>query len=191
MAYTALMLAAHQGQARVVDLLRHVAELNLQDSNGHTALTGAAFHGHPAVVLQLLRAGADMALRTADGKTALGVRTFLGEVAASRGEAAAVEAGGAGAGSASGGEGGSSGPVPEETGRGGRRRGGRRCRLGQGRGGAGRRRASGRRDTRAVLSLFGALRACASDGREAVRVPQAFVVETRASDEPGLDANLT
>ena len=41
------------------------------------------------------------------------VKTFLGEVAAERRDAAAVEAGGAGAGSASGG---SSGPVPENIG---------------------------------------------------------------------------
>ncbi|EOD41873.1 hypothetical protein EMIHUDRAFT_431850 [Emiliania huxleyi CCMP1516] len=124
------MLAAYQGHERVVDLLlRHGAEVNLQASDGYAALAGAAFNGHPAVVLQLLRAGADMALRTAAGRTALqiakekghtecvaAVKTVLGEVAAERRDAAAVEAGGAGAGSASGGEGGSSGPVPEEIG---------------------------------------------------------------------------
>ena len=93
------------------------AEVDLQDGGGYTALTVAAYYDHPVVVLQLLRAGADMALRTAAGKTALqmakekghtecvaAVRTYLGEVAAARSKAAAVEAGGAGAGGAPAGE---------------------------------------------------------------------------------------
>ncbi|EOD07276.1 hypothetical protein EMIHUDRAFT_198672 [Emiliania huxleyi CCMP1516] len=45
-------------------------------------------------------------------------------------------------------------------------------------------------DISAVLSLFARTADAprASDGREAVRVPQGFAVE---SDEPGLEANLT
>ena len=99
--------AAAKGDERVVDaLLQHGAESNLQASNGHTALTGAACIGHPTVVLRLLRAGADMPLRPAAGKTALqianqrghaecvaAVRTYLGEVTAARSKAPSAEAG--------------------------------------------------------------------------------------------------
>ena len=52
------MCAAFEGDERVVDLLiRHGADVNLQESGGLTALIGAAFFNHPAVVRRLLRAG--------------------------------------------------------------------------------------------------------------------------------------
>ena len=57
--------------ARCNLLLRHGADLNLQDSEGGTALVGAALLNHPAVVRRVLRAGADAAARSEDGKTAL------------------------------------------------------------------------------------------------------------------------
>ena len=45
------MRSASQGHERVVELLiRRGAEVNLQDSNGVTALMMAAFFGHHAVV---------------------------------------------------------------------------------------------------------------------------------------------
>ena len=102
-----VLMIEHVMQA-VMNLAEHVwvlaqGQVDLQDGAGRTALTAAAYYDHPAVVLQLLRAGADMALRTADGYTALqiakekghteciaAVKTFLGEVAAERRDAAAA-----------------------------------------------------------------------------------------------------
>ena len=52
-------------------LIQRGAEVNLQDSDGNTALMHAAYWNRPAVVRRLLRAGADTAARSASGKTAL------------------------------------------------------------------------------------------------------------------------
>ena len=66
-------------------VVRHGTELNLQSSNGGTALMLAALFNRPAVVRRLLRAGADTAARSASGKTAL-------QVAKQEGHAECVEA---------------------------------------------------------------------------------------------------
>ena len=56
------MCAAGQGHERVVELLmQHGAEVNLQDSDGGTALMVAASTGHERVVELLIRHGAEMA----------------------------------------------------------------------------------------------------------------------------------
>ena len=58
---TLLMLAAHHGHERVVDLLlQHGADVNRQDSNGGTALMSAANEGHERVVDLLLQRGAEV-----------------------------------------------------------------------------------------------------------------------------------
>ena len=47
-------------------MLQRGADINLQDSNGFTALMNAAFSNHPTIVLSggsLLRAGSDTTLR--------------------------------------------------------------------------------------------------------------------------------
>ena len=55
-------LAAGYGHERVVELLlQNGADVNLQNSNGGTALMIVALLNHPAVVQRLLRAGADAA----------------------------------------------------------------------------------------------------------------------------------
>ena len=69
---TLLMLAAREGQTRmVVLLLARGAEPNLRHAVGGTALMSAAERGHEAVIQQLLRATADPTLVDADGCTAL------------------------------------------------------------------------------------------------------------------------
>ena len=58
---TMLMLASAQGHASLVEqLLTHGASVDLQDSDGLTALAYAAFAGEAALVRRLLRAGAQM-----------------------------------------------------------------------------------------------------------------------------------
>uniref|UniRef100_A0A3B4WXA8 Uncharacterized protein n=1 Tax=Seriola lalandi dorsalis TaxID=1841481 RepID=A0A3B4WXA8_SERLL len=52
-------------------LLRHGAEINLQDSIGITALISAASNGHERVVELLIRRGAEINLQSSDGVTAL------------------------------------------------------------------------------------------------------------------------
>ena len=66
------MLAVEHGHERVVELLlRHGAEVNLQDSGGGTALMYAAHQGHERLVEVLLRHGAAVNLQSRNGRTAL------------------------------------------------------------------------------------------------------------------------
>ena len=68
---------APRGQARIAKLLLDGkyegkgAAINLQTSNGDTALIWASFDGHEAVVRLLLERGADVTLRNTSGRTAL------------------------------------------------------------------------------------------------------------------------
>ena len=60
------MCAAPSGHEGVVDLLlQRGAEINLQSSNGGTALMCAAGNGHERVVDLLLRRGAEITCRAA------------------------------------------------------------------------------------------------------------------------------
>ena len=54
-------------------LLEYKASLDMQDSEGGTALMVACSVGHPSIVRSLLRAGARTDLRDRDGDTALTV----------------------------------------------------------------------------------------------------------------------
>ena len=66
------MGAASNGRERVVDLLlQHGADINVQESNGGTALMFAVSNGHERVVELLLRAGASAKARSVAGETAL------------------------------------------------------------------------------------------------------------------------
>ena len=61
---TLLMGTAMEGHERLVDLLlRYGAKVDLQDSDGDTALTLAASRGHERVVELLLRHGAEVNLQ--------------------------------------------------------------------------------------------------------------------------------
>ena len=69
---TMLMLASGEGQLPLVELLlKHDANVNLQDSRGTTALMDAAGTGHAAIVRRLLHAGAQPGARDHDGNTAM------------------------------------------------------------------------------------------------------------------------
>ena len=70
---TALMIAARHGRKHLVGtLLFHgAAQVDQHDSEGWTALMGAAHNGCPDVVRHLLRAGADASLCSSGGQTAL------------------------------------------------------------------------------------------------------------------------
>ena len=66
-----LMTAAGHGHERLVELLlRHGAAINMQDSDGDTALMDAAY-GHERVVELLLQRGAEINLQNRKGFTAL------------------------------------------------------------------------------------------------------------------------
>ena len=66
------MLAAANGQESVADLLlKRGAQVDLQDSNGTTALLEAAQRGHVHVMDMLLERGAEVSLANNDGVTAL------------------------------------------------------------------------------------------------------------------------
>ena len=69
---TALIIAARNGHAPVVDiLLRHGAHVDVRNNDGRTALMEAARNGHAPVVDQLLRREADVDADNGDGETAL------------------------------------------------------------------------------------------------------------------------
>jgi len=69
---TLLIVAAAGGQEAMVRmLLQRGASVNLQDSDGVTALMEAAGNGHTTIAQALLDAKADASLRGIDGNTAL------------------------------------------------------------------------------------------------------------------------
>lgn len=68
-----LLQAAAQGNlARVNELIRAKADLNIQDHNGCTALTLATARGNADIITALLDAGANAKLQDKQGKTAFG-----------------------------------------------------------------------------------------------------------------------
>jgi uncharacterized protein len=81
---TALMIAAHQGHAKVVTfLVEHGAELDHTAKYGLSALMLAVIGGHVEIVRALVAAGADVALRGTGapgfaGKTAWDLATAQG-----------------------------------------------------------------------------------------------------------------
>jgi ankyrin repeat protein len=77
--YTAMMLAAEQGNTDVVKrLLERKASPNVQGIEGATALIQAAFHNRPDTVEALLAAGADPALKDEKGWTAFMKAVYQG-----------------------------------------------------------------------------------------------------------------
>ncbi len=69
---TLLITTAAFGQADAAKMLIEAkADLNLQNKNGDTALSVAAFLCHPEIVEALLKAGADKAIKNNTGTTAL------------------------------------------------------------------------------------------------------------------------
>ena len=69
---TPLIAAAGVGQAGAAKILIEAkADLNLQNKNGDTALSVAAFLCHPEIVEALLKGGADKAIKNNTGTTAL------------------------------------------------------------------------------------------------------------------------
>ncbi|XP_050306891.1 E3 ubiquitin-protein ligase MIB2 [Anthonomus grandis grandis] len=71
---TALQVAAHQGHIAVVTfLLRHVANVNISDTDGDTCLHYAAFGNQPEVLDLLIKVGADLNVANRSGCTALHV----------------------------------------------------------------------------------------------------------------------
>ena len=69
---TPLIAAAGVGQAEAAKMLIEAkADLNLQNKQGDTALSVAAFLCHPEIVEALLKAGADKAIKNNTGTTAL------------------------------------------------------------------------------------------------------------------------
>ena len=79
---TALLVAAGNGQERVVDLLiQRGAEVDLQSSAGHTALMFAARSGQERVVDLLIQRGAEVDLQNSRKETALGFAAHTGHPA--------------------------------------------------------------------------------------------------------------
>jgi uncharacterized protein len=69
---TALVWAAHYGEAPVIDrLLRAHADVRVENQFGASAMSEAAQFGDTAVIAKLLKAGADVESPNADGQTAL------------------------------------------------------------------------------------------------------------------------
>ena len=68
------------GLQEVVPYFSHAMDivLDLQDSNGGTALMHAVVAGHPAIVQRLLKAGASLGLRDANCWTALRIAEAKG-----------------------------------------------------------------------------------------------------------------
>jgi len=76
-----LIVATRLGQLDSVKyLLEHGAQVNLQDSDGKTALHHAAYGGHSNVMKELLDSKADMIARNEDGYTPLHLAAYDGHL---------------------------------------------------------------------------------------------------------------
>ena len=81
--YTALILAAYNGQAETTRLLlAEGAAVDAADGGrGNTALMGVAFKGHAEIAQVLIEAGADANLRNDAGQTALMIAALFNQIA--------------------------------------------------------------------------------------------------------------
>ena len=78
--YTALILAAYNGQATTVDLLiQKGANPCATDSKGNSSLMGVAFKGETAIAKRLIAAGCDVNARNNAGQTALMMAALFGQ----------------------------------------------------------------------------------------------------------------
>ena len=75
-----LHLAAERGHPRMIEVLSLNVDLNLQCSNGQTALHSAAWGGSASVVAKLLQAGADSGIKDKNGNLALHIAAQVGNL---------------------------------------------------------------------------------------------------------------
>jgi ankyrin repeat protein len=69
----------HGDTARVIEFLKHGADVNARDKYGSTPLHWATYYGHVEVVRLLLELGADPTVRNNDGKSPLDVARERGQ----------------------------------------------------------------------------------------------------------------
>lgn len=69
----------HGDTARVIEFLKHGADVNARDKYGSTPLHWATYYGHVEVVRLLLEWGADPTVRDKDGKSPLDVARERGQ----------------------------------------------------------------------------------------------------------------
>jgi ankyrin repeat protein len=78
--YTALILAAYNGQAKTVDLLiQKGANPCATDAKGNSSLMGVAFKGETAIAQRLIAAHCDVNARNGSGQTALMMAAMFGQ----------------------------------------------------------------------------------------------------------------
>lgn len=78
--YTALILAAYNGQAKTVDfLIRKGANPCATDAKGNSSLMGVAFKGESGIAQRLIDAGCDVNARNDAGQTALMMAAMFGQ----------------------------------------------------------------------------------------------------------------